>query len=233
MVRVKRAPTWRLYATWEPRPEPPEAAVDRLLLLFDTLRRSSERGWTAALGKSTQPHPCRDRAATEWALRAGSFPIERRPKAGDFTRQHFYLGTFRRWETMVSIACGAREPLAGIETPNRIEITGTTQVDPQVLRELTVVVIAAFRPVWAFVGRGARPLFPIPGNAAPTVGWLTYLSASFGQVPPDPSLHAVSVPLFGTLVNVADKGEPLDESSPESLRAVEQALRSAKVVRRV
>ncbi|MFO0550935.1 MAG: hypothetical protein U0271_21270 [Polyangiaceae bacterium] len=222
---MKPASRWRLYATWEPRPEPPETSIDRLLILFSTLRATSERRWTAALGKSTRPHPCEDRAGIEWALRAGSYPVEERPRRGDFVCQNFYLGTFRRWEVKLTIACGAQEKLGGVETPNRLEITGTVEREPQALRELLVVVIAAFRPTWAFVARGDTPKFPVPGLTVPTVGWVTYLSASFGQIPPAPCLSAVSVPQFGTLVQTAKDGAWLEESSAASLRAVSRALK--------
>lgn len=231
MPVVKPAPKWRLYATWEPRPEVPADAVDRLLVLFDALRAGSDRAWTATLGKSTQPHPCRDGASVEWALRAGSFPLERRPRAGDFSCQSFYLGTFRRWESKLTVACGARDKVANIETPNRIEISGTHEREPQSLRELLVVVIAAFRPAWAFIARGDAPRFPVPGMATPTVGWITYLSSAFGPVPPHPCLSPVPVPRFGTLVQIAKDGERIEESSVAQLRAVTRALKSAGVFR--
>jgi hypothetical protein len=132
----------------------------------------------------------------------------------------------------ITIVCGV-ERLA-VWIPNQVQIaidpaiaSGRGSGDAAVAEGCLRAVAGAHAPAWAIVRAGGAPTLPVPpfADGAPLVGWMTYLSNDYPQVPALPQPFVSRVEERGTVI-VAHPTKP----DLESIDRLRELLAEARVL---
>ena len=226
---------FRIHACWPARTDPTSRSEQQLLALLQTL------GW---LDPGLGPLSFEDAASGEiLAVDSAARCAEALAQAeiewqagGDVQTCHalsLFLGPAHAPAAELTLTCGIRPIGIGpLFAPNRIELllregAGDDRATRPFFEDALRSIAALFRPSFGFVGRGQAPAPPeaLFDEGAPAVGWMTYLSSEYGEIPSLPRPAAARpVAHLGTLV-VAHPG-PFDDRDPEHLAAI-AAVRSA------
>jgi hypothetical protein len=229
--------THRVFVAWEPRSERVGASAKQLLAAMEWLRAlpELEGDWTAVAPRTRASLPCGTAATAARCLAAGAYPIlpPPRPAEPEYYKQYFYLGSFRKWRAKITIVCGVRRVMHGIQAPNRFDLMVRADLSPLDMRQVLVGLISVFRPTWGFAASERFPAGPSPENDTPSVGWLTYLSSWFGAPPPLAAPALISpIPKFGTIIQAfPDAFDPRDAVHRSTIRALEKTLRASGTLR--
>lgn len=229
--------THRVFVAWEPRPDRVGASAKQLLAAMEWLRTvpELEGDWAAVAPRTRASLPCSSAATAARCLAAGGYPIATPPRSTEpeYYKQDFYLGSARKWRAKITIVCGVRRVMYGIQAPNRFDVTVRAALSPLAVRQILIGLVSVFRPTWGFGASERFPAGPSPENGSPTVGWLTYLSSWFGAPPPLAAPALISpVPNFGTIIQAFPEAfDPGDDAQRSTIRALEKTLRASGTLR--
>ncbi len=227
----------RFEVGWPSSSESAEAVAKKIAFTFEWLRGIPALSGGAVYyprEKGAGPRPAESVPEILGALEAVSTPmrLERKQTVNGY-KQFFYFGSLRSWTVAATIVGGISAPMRAVPTPNRVELRVGPALEPKELRQILVGLINVFRPVWASCASiGLLATMP-PGLDTPPVGYLTYLSAWFGDVPPlEGEAVVTKLPGLGTIVQ-SHEG-PFVPARSEERRAMtrtEAALVKAGVLR--
>jgi hypothetical protein len=141
----------------------------------------------------------------------------------------------------VLLTCGIeRLDLGPIYTPNRLDLrvrldAGEELTSPAALEAAMRAAIDAFEPDWGFAGAEGCPNPPVAvfSDGVPAVGWMTFLSSRYPEIPaalPRPAVAHV-IPRRGTLVVAhPDRFDERDATHLSAMEKVREALEAAGVL---
>ncbi|MFO0555525.1 MAG: hypothetical protein U0271_44520 [Polyangiaceae bacterium] len=219
----------RVYVAWEPRPDGVSEIADQLLRAMSWLRTLPilDAEWTAPAPNTGTPMPCGALGEMKRCLVHGGYPKERASlMEPEYCRQTFHIGPGRSWRARIQIVAGLREAKLDIATPNRLDLLVRSELGAVDLRQILIGLLSVTRPAWGYAGFEQFPERPDPITPRPTVGFLTYLSSSYGPAPElaTPAL-VTPIPGFGTLIQAFDE-DPKPRCDPQKahIRTLKTAL---------
>jgi hypothetical protein len=197
--------------------------------------------WLYESGEGGATRPADSAAACEEAVALGTIAWATGDTRRLSYRPRFFLERKDNAPVELTITCGI-EPLnlGPIFTPNRLELlvradVGDDRASRAGLEGALRKAVEVFEPLMGFAGTETSPSAPLPlfSDGVPSVGWMTYLKASYPPVPrtfPAPSV-AYPVDAHGTLVvahpELYAPGVPAHE---EAIERVHAALKAAGVL---
>ncbi|MEM9694851.1 MAG: hypothetical protein AAGA56_20065 [Myxococcota bacterium] len=112
-------------------------------------------------------------------------------------------------------------------TPNRAELRVNARRDtlePTAFVAMAAALVHAFTPLFGFVGDMRWPVAPtaVFSDGRPRVGWMTFLEARFGEVPPPWNDGVVTYPVDDGFLILA-QGEVFDSRESASVAALKDA----------
>lgn len=217
--------------------EDAEAVAKKIAFTFDWLRGVPALTGTAVYYPREPrlgPRSAESVPELRGALEEASFPMRLQNKQTVHGyKQFFYFGTLRSWTVAATVLGGISAPMHGVPTPNRFELRVNPRLEQAELRQILVGLINVFRPVWATCASiGLLATMP-PGADTPPVGYLTYLSSWFGDVPTlEGDAIVTKLPGLGTIVQSHPGGfEPARSEERRAMSRAEAALRKAGTLR--
>ncbi|RKG70739.1 hypothetical protein D7V80_04030 [Corallococcus sp. CA054B] len=224
-------------AYWLGRSEDAESCATRASNLFDALGRLEPewRRWHEA-GRTFK-----DASARTFSTDRANFMklfARKKNRLGDAFRYWLWAGTHPDETSLVDGYCGSADDVPTsmclVSPPRRGDMAERVLSAP-LLREVLRSVVRCWEPTWSVVAsREYRDkVSPSSGDAGTFVGWMTYFSRQWGEVPPLPApVRVEPVDDLGTLVLLTE--ERFTVTNPEHVRLateVHQVLDAAGLLR--
>ncbi|NPC70197.1 hypothetical protein HPP05_10620 [Corallococcus exiguus] len=224
-------------AYWLGRSEDAESCATRASNLFDALGRLEPewQRWHEA-GRTFKDASART-FSTDRANFLSLF-ARKKNRLGDAFRYWLWAGTHPDETTLVDGYCGSADDVPTsiclVSPSRRGEVAGRVLTAP-LLREVLRSVVRCWEPTWGVVASQEYrdKVSPSSGDVGTFVGWMTYFSRQWGEVPPLPAtVHVEPVEDLGTLVILTE--ERFTVTNPEHVRLateVHQVLDAAGLLR--
>ncbi|MBN9681211.1 immunity 52 family protein [Corallococcus sp. NCSPR001] len=225
-----------LGAYWTARHESAESCAHRAESLFERLSRLEPtwRQWheTGRTFKQAQERQVQTDRASFLELFA-----RKKNRIGDGFQFWFWAGPNPDETTSVNGFCGSANAVPTsvcvVDPPSQGEVAERV-LTASVLLEVLRAVVRCWEPAWGVVASEQyRDEASSSGDAGTFVGWMTYFSRQWGEVPPLPApVRVEPVEDLGTLVILTE--ERFTVTNPEHVRLateVHQVLDSAGLLR--
>jgi immunity protein 52 of polymorphic toxin system len=223
----------RIHLCWGPRREPALAACLHAYLGALGQLDPSLAGWRAEDDGADHPLATESdcaaavaRGAVEWQLGASKRTAH---------QLHAFVGRPSA-PTATLVLVGGIEPLemGDVFTPNRLDLRFPDTADTPLVQHALATAADVFAAAFGHAGseRTPEPPLPLYSRGVPAVGWMTYLSRAYPQLPPLLPAPAVAYATAGGSLVVAHP-KPFRAHVSEHRRAVadvEAALRRAGVL---